>query len=142
MHLISKMHLTTDPSLPHGQGLGGTAFRSNEPCTSHDVTTDPRTRPWWAVAKKAGIIACAALPIRSVGAPVGVIYFFLGREHGALTDEIADLMDRMAENVSFALGCLSARTNGAWHLRSKKTFTACMWLSPPPMKRSCGPARG
>jgi diguanylate cyclase (GGDEF)-like protein len=103
VHLIAKMHLTTDPSLPHGQGLGGTAFRSNEPCTSHDVTTDPRTRPWWAVAKKAGVKACAALPIRSGGAPVGVIYFFLGREHGALTDEIADLMDRMAENVSFGL---------------------------------------
>jgi GAF domain-containing protein len=75
VHLIAKMHLTTDPTTPHGQGLGGTAFRSNRPCFSNDVINDPRTRPWRDLAKAADIQACAALPIRTGGTPVGVIYF-------------------------------------------------------------------
>src|SRR5829696_3366950 len=41
VHLIAEMRLTTDPTTPHGQGLGPTAFRTNRPCISNDVINDP-----------------------------------------------------------------------------------------------------
>src|SRR5450759_3002668 len=41
--LIAKMQISTDPAVPHGQGLGGIAFRSNKPCISNNVTSDTRT---------------------------------------------------------------------------------------------------
>jgi diguanylate cyclase (GGDEF)-like protein len=101
--LICKMQLSTDPDVPHGQGLGGIAFRSNKPCISNNVTSDPRIRPWWELAKAAGVKTTAALPVCISGAPVGVIYFFLGGDHDHLDDEVTNLMGRLAENVSFGL---------------------------------------
>jgi diguanylate cyclase (GGDEF)-like protein len=102
--LISKMHLSTDPDVPHGQGLGGIAFRSNKPCTSNNVTSDPRIRPWWELAKAAGVKTSAALPVCISSVPVGVIFFFLGGGvHDHLDEEVTNLMGRLAENVSFGL---------------------------------------
>ena len=101
--LIAKMQISTDPAVPHGQGLGGIAFRSNKPCISNNVTSDTRTRPWWDLAKAAGVKTLAVFPICVGGAPVGVIYFFLGDEHGQLDEEATSLMSRLAENVSFGL---------------------------------------
>jgi diguanylate cyclase (GGDEF)-like protein len=118
VHLIAKMRLSTDPTVPHGQGLGGIAFQSNKPCISRDVINDPRTRPWWGLAKTARIKACAALPIRAGGAPVGVIYFFLGDEYGQLDEAVADLMSRMAENVSFGLEMFERQDE--WRLALKE----------------------
>jgi len=103
VELIRKMQLSTDPDVAHGQGLGGIAFRSNKPCISNNVTSDPRLRPWWKLAKTAGVKTSAALPICISGAPVGVIYFFLGGGHDRLDEEVTNLMGRLAENVSFGL---------------------------------------
>jgi GAF domain-containing protein len=97
------VQISTDPAVPHGQGLGGIAFRSNKPCISNNVTSDTRIRPWWDLAKAAGVKTSAALPICVGGAPVGVIYFFLGDKHGQLDEEATSLMSRLAENVSFGL---------------------------------------
>src|SRR5450759_3734525 len=101
--LIAKVQISTDPAVPHGQGLGGIAFRSNKPCISNNVTSDTRIRPWWDLAKAAGVKTLAVFPICVGGAPVGVIYFFLGDEHGQLDEEATSLMSRLAENVSFGL---------------------------------------
>jgi diguanylate cyclase (GGDEF)-like protein len=101
--VIAKMQLSTDPALPHGRGLGGIAYRSNQLCISNDVPNDPRIRPWREFALEAGVKACAALPICVRGMPQGVMYFFFGEEYGELDAEVTDLMMRMAENVSFGL---------------------------------------
>jgi diguanylate cyclase (GGDEF)-like protein len=106
-NLIRKMDLSTDPSVPHGQGPGGIAFRSNKLCVSNDVTRDPPSRPWWDLAKTAGAKTCAVLPVCAGGSPVGVIYFFLSDRHGQLSEEVTDLMSRLAENVSFGLEMLT-----------------------------------
>ena len=101
--IIAKMQPSTDPSIPHGQGLGGIAFRSNQLCISNDVPNDPRIKPWRELALQAGVKSCAVLPICVRGTPQGVMYFFFGDEYGQLDEEITDLMTRMAENVSFGL---------------------------------------
>jgi diguanylate cyclase (GGDEF)-like protein len=102
--LVRRMHLSTDPTVPHGQGLGGIAFRSNKLCVSNDVASDPRIRPWWDEA--AGVKTCVVIPVRAGSSPVGVVYFFLGDGHGQLNEEVIDLMSRLAENVSFGLEML------------------------------------
>jgi diguanylate cyclase (GGDEF)-like protein len=101
--LLAKMHLSTDAVLPDGQGPGGIAFRSNKPCISNDITSDIRFRSWWPLARTVGVTTCAALPISARAVPIGVVYFFLGDDYGQLDEEAADLMGRMAENVSFGL---------------------------------------
>jgi diguanylate cyclase (GGDEF)-like protein len=101
--VIAKMQPSTDPALPHGQGLGGIAYRSNQLCISNDVPNDPRIRPWRDLALQAGVKACAVLPIYVGGMPQGVMYFFFEEEYGQLDEEVTDLMTRMAENVSFGL---------------------------------------
>ena len=44
----------------------------------------------------------AAVPIKRDGNPIGVLLFYLDQPH-ALTEETVGLLERMAENVSFAL---------------------------------------
>jgi diguanylate cyclase (GGDEF)-like protein len=101
--LLADMHISTDPEAANGQGLGGIAFRSNKPCISNEVTSDIRLQHWWPFAETAGVKTSAALPIRARGEPIGVVYFFFGDDYGQVDEEAADLMGRMAENVSFGL---------------------------------------
>ena len=103
--ITASLRFCADPTIPQGQGLGGTAFRTGKPCISNDVANDPRSKPWRLLVEKAGLRACAVFPLFIETSPVGVMYFFFG---GAvqLDDEMATLMGRLAENVSFGLGTL------------------------------------
>ena len=103
--ITASVRFSCDPSIPQGQGMGGTAFRTGKPCLSNDVANDPRSRPWLSLVKKAGLAACAVFPLFVSAKPAGVMYFFFG---GAdrLDDEMTTLMGRIAENVSFGLDVL------------------------------------
>ena len=63
VHLIEQLRFSSDATLPHGQGLGGEAFRTARPCISSDVLNDPRTQPWKELAASAGLTASAVLPL-------------------------------------------------------------------------------
>jgi GAF domain-containing protein len=110
--VIAQMQLSADPSVPHGQEIGGIAFRSDQLCISNDVPNDPRIRPWREFALQAGVKSSAVLPICVRGRPQGVMYFFFGDEYGQLDEEITDLMVRMAENVSFGLELFEREDQG------------------------------
>src|SRR4051794_23329306 len=43
--ITASLRFSCDPSIPQGQGMGGTAFRTGKPCFSNDVPNDPRSRP-------------------------------------------------------------------------------------------------
>lgn len=101
--LIAQMTVSVDADAPEGQGLGGSAFRSNQPVISNDVPGDDRIAPWRALAMRAGLNACAALPVRDKGAPVGIMYFFYGEGYGQIEGPLIELMSRIAANVSFGL---------------------------------------
>ncbi|MGP8121487.1 MAG: EAL domain-containing protein, partial [Xanthobacteraceae bacterium] len=58
--------------------------------------------PWREDNERNGIGAVAAVPIRRSGKSVGVFLFCL-EQAGSITDEIVALLERMVENVSFAL---------------------------------------
>jgi len=90
-------------SLPQGRGLTGSAFRTRRPCVSNDFLADERTRPWHDNAIRSGVRSCAALPLLNGDRAAGVL-IFNSPELGTFTPELVELPQRLAENVSFALG--------------------------------------
>lgn len=101
--VIAKMQLSTNPDVPHGQGLGGKAFRSNQIQISNDIPNDTRTVAWRELALEAGLKACAVSPICLRNTPQGLIYFFFDNAYGPLDREVTALMTRIAANISFGL---------------------------------------
>ena len=87
---------------PEGEGVCGRAFRDGKPCIINDYLNDPSSLAWRAGAAKAQVRAAAALPLYSHGKGVGVL-LVTRREAGSLTLHLVSLLQRMAENVSFAL---------------------------------------
>jgi diguanylate cyclase (GGDEF)-like protein len=90
-------------SLPEGRGITGIAFRTRQPCISNDFLADERTRPWHEGASRSGIRSSTALPLLSGDRAVGVL-IFNSTERGTFTPEFVELLQRLAENVAFALG--------------------------------------
>lgn len=101
--IIAQMKVSVDPDVPEGKGLGGSAFRTNQPTISNDVPGDMRIAPWRDLAIRSGLTACAALPIRDNGAPIGIMYFFYSEGYGQIEGPLIELMSRIAANVSFGL---------------------------------------
>jgi diguanylate cyclase (GGDEF)-like protein len=96
------MTLAVTAERPEGRGLSGTAFRTHQPCIANDYLADPRAAAFHERARQRGGKSCAALPLLSRGEAVGVLVF-LSNELGAFTPELVELLQRLTENVSFAL---------------------------------------
>jgi GAF domain-containing protein len=90
-------------SLPEGRGVSGTAFRTRQPCVTNDFLADERTRPWHDEARRNGVASCAALPLLNGDRTEGVL-IFNATEVGTFTPELIELLQRLAENIAFALG--------------------------------------
>lgn len=99
---LGDIRISVDAKSKHGQGLAGTAYRTRRACISNDYQGDVRAGPWRDIVVRLGIGAGAAVPILKNSSCIGVFLFFL-REPGSLNDQIVGLMERMVENVSFAL---------------------------------------
>ena len=95
--------LSTRADLAEGQGVCGTAFRTGRPCISNDYLNDPNTRAFHAIVRSDGASAAAGFPLFSRGQPVGMICF-ISVELDTFTAEFNDLLRRLADNISFALG--------------------------------------
>ena len=95
--------ILSDEARPEGRGLVGTAFRSGEPQVSGDYQQDERTRPWRVVpAQAVDAGSCAAVPLIQDGRSVGVL-LFLAQEKAAFDAGIVILLERLGDNVCFAL---------------------------------------
>ena len=88
---------------PKAAGLTGTSFRTRAPCIINDFLADERTAHWHSLAREDGTRSGASFPLlRNGNEAVGVL-LFLSPEKGAFTDDLVELLARLAENVSFAL---------------------------------------
>lgn len=96
------IRISIDASTPEGRGLTGTAFRTLAPCISNDFLKDERTKTWHNGAAQLGIKAGAAVPLRKDGRAIGVLLLY-SDEKRAFDDDIVKLIERMAENIVFAL---------------------------------------
>ena len=99
---LRDLRISLDDSVPEGQGLVGTAFRSQAPCVSNDFLRDQRTQAWRALAEQTAIGAGAALPLMRHDACIGVLLLY-SSEAGAFDAEIVELLVRLGRNVVFAL---------------------------------------
>ncbi len=96
------LKLATTDDLPEGRGVSGVAFRTGQLCTSNNYLADPRTVAFYDKARAGGGRSCAALPLLNRGEAVGVM-LLVSQEVGAFTGELVSLLQRLADNVSFAL---------------------------------------
>jgi len=99
---LRETRISIEESRPEGKGLVGIAFRSRRPAVTNDFLNDERVRARYAEARELGIAAAAAIPLFQAREIVGVLLFCSGEKH-AFDDEIVKLLERMAENMSFAL---------------------------------------
>jgi diguanylate cyclase (GGDEF)-like protein len=106
-----QLRFSSDPTIPEGRGMGGTAFQTGKPCISNDVAGDPRSRPWLPLVKGSGLTACGVFPLLTGARPVGVMFFFFGNGSGQLDEEMSKLMGRISENISFGLEMFEREAN-------------------------------
>ena len=96
--------LSTDATRPEGQTLTGIAIRTRRPCISNEYLSDfgPESHVY-QVVRDSGSKSGAALPLLKNGEAIGALVFLSG-ESGTFSPEMMALLQRLAENVSFALG--------------------------------------
>jgi len=97
------VRLSVDEARPEGRGLSGTAFRTRRPCITNDYVTDQRVAAFQAIVGTYGAQSGAAFPLLVRGEPVGVM-IYMSLDKDTFTPEFSELLQRLADNVSFALG--------------------------------------
>lgn len=120
---IQRARLSIDPALPEGQGLIGTAFRTRTPTISNELVTDERARPWRDAIHKFGWVSGAAIPLIRRNEVTGLLVF-LSTSRKAFDAEVVTLLERMAQNVVFALDNLDRETERRLAEAARRRFTA------------------
>jgi diguanylate cyclase (GGDEF)-like protein len=93
----------TSDRIAEGRGLSGTAFRTGKPCIQNDLPASGSAKIWKDTAPKHMTPRSgAAMPLFSQGRVAGVL-LFVAAEYNAFTPEFTRILERMAENLSFAL---------------------------------------
>jgi diguanylate cyclase (GGDEF)-like protein len=87
---------------PEGRGVGGTAFRTRRACIINDYLADRRGMAFYARARNDSANAGAAFPLIVRERVVGIM-IFIAIEKDTFTPEFAELLQRLVDNVSFAL---------------------------------------
>jgi diguanylate cyclase (GGDEF)-like protein len=97
-----NVKIAVSAAYPEGRGLTGTAFRTGQPCISNDYLADHGRSAFHGIARSTGAQSGAALPLLSRGRAVGAL-LFMSAERDTFTPEFVELLQRLADNVSFAL---------------------------------------
>ncbi len=99
---LREVRISVDESRVEGRGMVGIAFRTRKPGICNDYMNDERMRPWRDAGRAFGVAAAAAIPMLQNNEVIGVLLLY-SSEKDAFDEEIVRLLERMAENVSFAL---------------------------------------
>ncbi len=99
---LRSARISVSNATAEGRGLVGTAFCTLAPAISNDFLNDERTRPWHEPAREIGVKAAAAVPLLKDGHAIGILMLWSG-EKRAFDAEVVKLLERMAENIVFAL---------------------------------------
>ena len=88
----------------HRKGAASAAWRSarGKPCIINDYLADRAAQAFHASARSDGAQSGAAFPLLVRGQVVGVMIFIAAEKH-TFTPEFAELLQRLTDNVSFAL---------------------------------------
>lgn len=96
------VRMSINEAHPEGRGACGMAFRSGTACVINDYLADQRCQAFHAQAIKDGTLSGASFPLLARGQVVGILVF-VATEKDVFTPEFAELLQRLADNVSFAL---------------------------------------
>ncbi len=99
---------------PHGQGPTGTAVRENRPFWVQDFQASMATTPWHGRAQQYQWQASAALPLCRNGKPVGALTFY-SRKEDFFDEEIRQLLQEIAESISFGLDKIATDAEARMH---------------------------
>jgi diguanylate cyclase (GGDEF)-like protein len=102
--LKAYRRFATSAAHPEGRGLAGTSFRTRACCIANDYLADARTAHWHHLAREDGTRSGASFPLLQNGDTAIGVLLFLSHDEGAFTGDLVELLGRLAENVSFALG--------------------------------------
>lgn len=101
-HNARRLKVSTSEAHPEGRGVCGYAFRTRKASISNDFVNDPRGAAFQQVIQSDGARSGAAFPLTVAGQPVGVM-LFISAEQDTFSADFAELLQRLADNVSFAL---------------------------------------
>ena len=107
---------------PASRGLSVTAYRTGKPCISNDYLADARGTAFHAIVRRDGARSAAAFPLFCGGRTVGVIGV-IAVEADTFTPEFTDLLQRLADNISFAIGNFELADEKARTERQKDRLT-------------------
>ncbi|MDR3482290.1 MAG: EAL domain-containing protein [Burkholderiaceae bacterium] len=102
LEYLHGITISVDPANKFGDGPSSLAYRENRAVWTQDLQRDPVND---ASRERAGLYgwgACAALPLRRNGAAIGIFKVYAG-ETNAFDEAARDLLERMAQDISFAL---------------------------------------
>lgn len=99
---VKSTRFAVSDTAPEGRGSTGTSFRTKRPCIINDYLSDDRTKHWHRLAGEGGTKSGASFPLMKGENAIGVL-LFLSSEKDTFTDQLVDLLARLAANVSFAL---------------------------------------
>lgn len=134
-----EVFITLDGARPEGQGPFATAIREARPYVCNDFEVDPKTLPWREQVAKYGFRSIAVFPLRTQGRPIGAIAHYAA-ETGFFEPDLVDLLDRMADDISFALDRLDGerlRVTAETALAQQQRMLAALMSNLPGMVYRC-----
>ncbi len=99
---LDEIMVSADPALPEGRGLAGTAWREGRTMVGQGFSTEPILAPWAEAARRHGLGAGAALPLKLHGKPIALLLVY-SSEEGVLDAELVGLLEELAVDVGRAL---------------------------------------
>jgi PAS domain S-box-containing protein len=99
---LDGISISTEASAATGRGPTGIAFRERRVYICNDIGANPDSAPWQGNAARHGLVASIALPIYQGGKCIGALTVY-GGEKDVFVPEAVTLLQRMAENISFAM---------------------------------------
>ncbi len=96
-----RLRLQVPLNMPDS-GLIAATFDGAQTCIANDYRRDERTKLWHAHASERHIRAAAAMPLQQHGRTVGVL-LFVSDQRNVFDEALVSLLERMTENLSFAL---------------------------------------
>jgi diguanylate cyclase (GGDEF)-like protein/PAS domain S-box-containing protein len=103
---LLDVSIPIEQSKSEGRGVISTAFHSQSPCISNDFLADSRTAVWHKIGAGGGVSSAAAFPLLCGEESVAVLLFY-SFDIGTFDAEVVELLQSMADNVSFALESFS-----------------------------------
>ncbi|MGC2519121.1 MAG: PAS domain S-box protein [Burkholderiales bacterium] len=135
-HLAKILTVSLDPDVPGGRGPVAVAARRGQPRVCDDFLSNADTAPWHFLAKKLGVHACAALPLRSKEKVVGVFVLY-AEKAGIFSPRVRRVLLNIADDMSFALDAFEREKRlrqALQHVREdRKRFSRLFAANPQPM---------